>query len=126
MKQITIVAENRTGVLDDMLARLAAARINVESADVESMGGQGVVALTVDNYDEAFKLLTHAGYQAVSDEVLVMRIEDKPGALGQVSHRLKEADIGIRSLRILTRGEGMTTVALVTEDNEQARAALGI
>ena len=126
MRQINIITENRTGALDDILQCLGERRINVESLDVECAGSQGVVAIMVDKYDEALKTLTFAGYQAVSEDVLVMTIPDEPGALGRVSHRLKLAEIGIRSLRILARSGGQTcTVGLVTEDNARARELLG-
>jgi hypothetical protein len=124
MKQIQIIVPNRTGILDEVLEVLAHAHINVESVDVESMGSSGMIALMVDQYEEAFKLLSHAGYAAVSEDVLVLTVEDKPGALGKISHRLHEANIGIRSLRILSRAEGYTTVGLVCENHEAASELL--
>lgn len=125
MKQINVITPNRTGVLHEILEVLAAQDINVECVDVESVEQQGIVSLIVDRYDEAFKLLTHAGFQAVSEEVLVVVVADRPGALGRISHLLKEANIGIRSVRILQRQEGQSTVGVVTEDNDAARIALG-
>ncbi|TAE33280.1 MAG: ACT domain-containing protein [Alphaproteobacteria bacterium] len=124
MKQIQIIVPNRTGVLDEVLEVLAHAHINVESVDVESMGSNGVIALMVDHYEDAFKLLSHAGYSAVSEDVLVLTVPDKPGALGKISHQLHEANIGIRSLRILSRSEGHTTVGLVCEDHDAASKLL--
>jgi hypothetical protein len=124
MKQLNIITASRPGVLDDILQRLAAENINVETVDVECINGSGIVAITVDRYDDALRLLTYAGYQAVAEDVLLLQLQDRPGALGQVSLRLKDARIDIRSLRILARDNGRSTVGLVTDNNTRARAVL--
>lgn len=124
MKQIQVIMENKTGALDEILHILSSANINVESLDVESIGQQGVVSLMVNAYEEGFKLLTHAGYQVVSEDVLLLSVQDQPGALGVLSRRLHEANIGIRSVRIIHRGDGYTTVGLVADDNTAARELL--
>lgn len=121
MKQISVITDNRSGVLAELSHALAARDVNIESIDGEAARETGVVTLTVDRYDEALLALREAGFQAVSEDALIVRLTDAPGALARVAERFKSEAINIKSLRILRRDGGFAVVALVTEDNERAR-----
>lgn len=125
MKQISVITDNRSGVLAELSHALAARNVNIESIDGEAARETGVVTLTVDRYDEALLALQEAGFQAVSEDALIVRLTDAPGALARVAERFKSEAINIKSLRILRRDGGFAVVALVTEDNERARLLVG-
>lgn len=125
MKQISVITDNRSGVLAELSHALAARDVNIESIDGEAARETGVVTLTVDRYDEALLALQEAGFQAVSEDALIVRLTDAPGALARVAERFKSEAINIKSLRILRRDGGFAVVALVTEDNERARLLVG-
>ena len=65
--------------------------------------------------------LRDAGFTAVSEQALVLRMLDRPGALAEVARRFKEAELSIFSMRILRREGGYSWVTLTCE--EVARAA---
>jgi hypothetical protein len=121
MKQISVITDNRSGILAELSQALAAREVNIESIDGEAAFETGVVTLTVDRYDEALLALQEAGFQAVSEDALIVRLTDAPGALARVAERFKSDALNIRSLRFLRREGGFALVALVTEDNERAR-----
>ncbi len=120
MKQITVVAERDPGLLAQVSEILAARGINIETLDAETVQDYGVVILTVDRYDEALAALRDAGLQAVSEDAIIIRIEDEPGALARISRRFHDAEIRLRSVRIIRRNEGYGLVALSTERTEEA------
>ncbi len=120
MKQITIVAETTKGLLARISETLAARGINIETLDAETVQDQGVVILTVDRYDEALAALRDAGVAAVSEDAIIIRLADEPGALARISRRFDDAGIRLRSVRIIRRSEGHGLVALSTERTEQA------
>ena len=120
MKQITIVAESAPGLLARVSEILADRGINIETLDAETIQDHGIVILTVDRYDEALVALRDAGVHAVSEDAIIIRIADEPGALAKISLRFHEAKIRVRSVRIISRGEGYGLVALSTERTEQA------
>ena len=122
MKEIVIVTQNRAGLVADISDALAAKGINIETLDAEDAHDLAVVALTVDRYDEALGALRDAGFDAVTEDALVIRLPDEPGALAKVARRFKDADIDLRSLRIIQRQQGFALVALAAERTEQARA----
>ncbi len=120
MKQITIVTERSPGLLARVSEILAARGINIETLDAETVQDHGVVILTVDRYDEALVALRDAGIPAVSEDAIIIRIADEPGALARISRRFHDAGIRLRSVRIIRRSTGSGLVALSTERTERA------
>lgn len=120
--RIVVVAQNEVGVIADISRTLADAGINIETISAEGVNDHGTVTLTTDAQDAALRVLTSAGFKAVSDESLVLRLPDEPGALAKVAERFKHAGVNIQSLHILERQEGYTLVALAAEDRAQAEA----
>ena len=49
MKQITILTDDKPGVIAEICESLAAENINVESMDAETHMNKGVIIITVDN-----------------------------------------------------------------------------
>ena len=123
--RIVVMANNQVGVIADITAILAKAGINLESIDTESSGEQGAVILTTDNSDRALYVLNQAGYKAVGDEVLVLRLRDEPGSLAQVAEKLKQAGVNIQSMHILSRHGGYAMIALTTDDRARTLDAIG-
>ena len=120
MKQITIISEDRLGVVTEICEALAAARVNIESLDAETIGGSGVTKLTVDRYDDALRALARTPFHAISEEAIVLQLEDKPGELARITRRLRDANITIRSVRIIRRATGTSIVAISSERAEEA------
>ena len=124
MKQITVLAPNRTGILADITAALAERGVNIEDIDVEGMTEDGIVVLTVDQYDLALRTLRDHGFKAISQEALIVRLEDRPGALAEVAMRLKNAGLDVRSMHIAHRDAGRTLASLVVSDTARAAEVL--
>jgi len=122
MKEIVIVTKNRAGLVADISEVLAARGINIETLDAEEVHDMAVVELTVDRYDVALQALRDAGFEAITEDAIVVRLPDEPGALAKVARKFKEANIDLRSVRILGRQQGSALVALATERTDEARA----
>ena len=120
MNRITVLAKNEIGVIADISRALADAGINIETISAEGLEERGTITLTTDAQDAALRELTNAGFKAVTDESLVLRLPDEPGALAKVAERFKQAGVNIQSLHILERKAGFTIVALAAEDREKA------
>ena len=125
MNRIVIMADNEVGVIADITAALAGEGINLESINTEITSDQGAIILTVDNYDRALYILNGAGFKAVGDDALVIRLPDQPGALAGVAGSLKEAGVNIDSMHILSRQAGYAMIALKTDNRAAAIAAIG-
>ena len=124
MNRIIIMANNEVGVIADIAKVLADVGINLETINTETAGDKGAIVLTVDDTDHALSVLNQAGYKAVSDDALVLRLRDAPGALAGVADSLKQAGVNIRSMHILNRQAGYAMIALTTDDRARAQAAI--
>ena len=123
--RIVVMADNQVGVIADITAVLANAGINLESINTEANSEHEAVVLTTDNSDHALYVLNQAGYKAVGDEVLVLRLRDEPGALAKVAENLKQAGVNIQSMHILNRHGGYAMIALTTNDRDRTLDAIG-
>ena len=124
LKRIVVVANNEVGVISDITRVLADGGINVEGINTQSHGEQGTVVLTADDTDHALALLNEAGFKAVSDDTIVLRLKDEPGKLADVADSLKQAGVNIQSMHILGRDAGYTTIGLTTDDRQRAEAVI--
>jgi hypothetical protein len=125
MKQITVLTPaDRPGIVADIAERLGARGVNIVGISVSDDHVHGVVFLEAEPYDEALRVLADAGYNAISEDLIAIRIRDEPGALARVAARFREPQINIHSMRFLRRDSGWATVILSTNDNERARQLL--
>lgn len=122
MERIVIIARDEVGVLSRITGVLAEANINLESINTQVNGDQGTIIISTDDTDRALRVLTGAGYTAVTDDALLIRLKDEAGALARVAQQFSEAGINIQSLHILDRMGGFATVALSTAPADRAAA----
>ncbi|MCP5120483.1 MAG: ACT domain-containing protein [bacterium] len=122
MKEIVVVTQNRPGLLADLSEALGDRGINIETIDAEEVHDTAVVELTVDRYDEALHTLRDAGFDAVTEDALLIRLPDEPGSLAKVARRFKDASIDMKSVRIIRRQGGEAFVAIATDRTAEARA----
>ena len=124
-KRIVIVANDEVGVIAGITRILADGGLNLEGIDADVSGDQGTIVLSADDTDRALALLNQAGYRAVGDDTIVLRLPDVPGALAKVADSLKQAGVNIQNLHILARSVGYATVAITADDRDRARAIIG-
>lgn len=124
MKQLTVLVRNEPGIAAQLATCLAERGVNIEEIDIEGVEDRGLVVLTVDRYDEALRALSESGFRAVTQDTLLIRLEDKPGALAAVALRLRDAGLDLRSMHILRRSESVTLASLVASDNVKAAEVL--
>ncbi len=123
MKQLTVITANQPGDLADITTALADQQINVEDIEAEGHGRRGVVVLTVapGTYDHALATLREdTRFQVFTEDALVVRVEDRPGALAEIATRFKDAAVNLRSMHIIERCNGDSLASIVADDRERA------
>jgi hypothetical protein len=122
MKDLTVILENRPGTLADFGEATGRAGINIEGVCGTTEGGQGVIHILVEDPAATRAALSEAGIE-VSDErdMLVVDVEDRPGTMGEVAHRIGEAGVNIE---LAYTTFGAVRLVLGVDDLDKARAAL--
>ena len=121
MKRLTIMCDGTDNPVVAVTALLGVEGINISDIDFSAFGDRSVLSITVTDYDKALGLLVREGYQAVSEDVVLIHGEDRPGNLAELSQRLDQAGIGIRSMTLAASGAAGAVVAIATDDNAKAR-----
>lgn len=121
MKRITVILEDPSQNVADLTEALGSRGINIVTFDVEGSEQTGVVNLTVDRYDDSLAALRDAGFRAISEDALVIRLKDEPGALARVAVRFKQAGIAIRSMHIVARDKDHALATIVSDRQAEAR-----
>lgn len=120
MKTITVVTDDREGLLADVTSLLAGRDINIENIGAHVVGEMGVIVMAVDRYDLALQVLRDASYDAVTEDAIMVRVKDEPGALAKVAQRFTGSDVSLRSMRIIRRQQGWGLVAISADRMAEA------
>ena len=117
----SFVLEDRPGALAVVAETLGRAGINLLGGCGIPCGGQGVIHFLVDDAAAARKALQGANIAIAAEQpVLLVTVDDWPGAFAKVVHKLADVGVNINLLYITIRGQGVLGV----DDIDKARAVL--
>ena len=119
---LTIYLEDRPGELARLGEVLGGAGVNIEGfCAITSGGGRGEVHILIDDATDAFTALAAADIEVVGEqEVAVMPVDDRPGALGDASRRLGDAGVNVTLAYLATD----TRLVFAADDLARAQGAL--
>jgi len=121
MNQITIVTKDYNGLTADITSALGSNDINIESLDAKKIDDIGVVMLRVDQYDRAQHVLNDAGWKPITEDALLVRVKDEPGAIAHLAKRFRDADLHVSSMRIVQHHGDWGAISVCAEPIEKAR-----
>jgi len=121
-KEIVVTTPNKVGILAEMARILADHGINIEGVNGYELGTDAVIMLVVDDTLRAVEALQKKGYvNSKESEVVVVDLENKPGALKNITARLAAEKINIKHAYGTACTEKCPTarIVLCTSDNEK-------
>jgi hypothetical protein len=102
--EFIVTVDDKPGSLARLGHALGDARINIEAIQGTVSGGAGVIRFIPDRSADAARALDAAGFEYTMRAVIVVRVLDEPGALGDVALVIAEAGINIDAVYVTTRG----------------------
>ncbi len=102
--EFTILLTDRPGTLAGLGGVLGDARVNIEAILGVTIDGKGLVRFVPNEPDKAARALDAASMTYTTREVLVVKILDEPGMLGDVALVMAQAGINIDAVYATTRG----------------------
>ena len=124
-KQLSVTLENVPGQLERLCRVLAQAKVNIRGISVADATDLATIRLLVSNPPAAEKALKQAGLACSKQEVLVLELDDKPGALETIAARLGAARVNIHYIYGSgDSGKGRGILILKVDDVDLARQTL--
>jgi hypothetical protein len=117
---LTVVLVNRPGSDAAAMQSLGQAGINIDGITGSGCAGEGILHILVADGTSARGVLEAAG-QVVREErqVLVLSVDDRPGAGGAIMRRIADAGVNVDFIYLSTRGQ----LVVGAGDLDQAREA---
>lgn len=121
-KQIVVTVVNKIGVLADISKLIADHGISIQAVAGYAVNNDAKILLVTDDNLRASDALKKSGYQSLKEEeVVIIDLEDKPGALKLVTSGLAKEGIDIKQLYGTTCGSGCPAkIVISTNNNEKA------
>lgn len=121
IKRITVIGEDRPGTLAEVTELLSSYQLDIRDIATNKVGEDAFLTLQVSDYDLGLNVLLAAGFNAIPEESVLVRIEDKPGALAGVARRLADEGIDIRGISMVHQQGNHSAVAISSDDDQRVR-----
>ncbi len=124
MKTITIVAEDRVGLLADISYLLGKAKINIESISVDVVAGKAIISMIIKDYEKAKEMLANAGFTVSEMNSLIIKLVDQPGELNKITSMLAKEGVKIENVHIVSKENGYTVLSVAVDKIKKAAKLL--
>ncbi|MFH1785685.1 MAG: ACT domain-containing protein [Candidatus Micrarchaeota archaeon] len=124
MKSVTIVADDKVGLLADISYVLAKSKINIEAINVDVISAKAVITIGLNDVARGKQVIEAAGYKVEDPEAIVIKISEKPGELKKFTDNLTKEGVGVKTSTVLTKDNVHLIVALTVDKHKRAVAIL--
>ena len=121
-KDFVLIPDDQPGVLARLGEAAGDAGINIEGLSAFTGEGRGVVHVLVGDAEAALRVMADAGLNVrAARDVVVVDIEDRPGAMGEICRKIADAGINIEQAYLATGSR----MVMIVDKVEQARELVG-
>jgi len=114
---------DQPGEMASLCEALADHDINIMTAAAMTATG-AVVAIVTDEKEDTERVLTGLGLAYSTNEVLLVSLPHKPGALAGMSRTMANAGININSIYIMSKNDEDAVIAFTVDKPSDARAMI--
>lgn len=124
MKDVTIIAPDKVGLLADISYILGKAKVNIESIAVTSVGGKAVITVLVKNSEKATDVLEKNGFKVSSGNIIFIKVLDQPGKLSEIAKLLADSKISVANLNLISKDGKFTIIGVTVDRPRKAKKVL--
>ena len=124
MRTLTFLTGNREGLLSEMTYILGKSRIPIEGLDVDVIGDNAIIDLTVRNSMKAGKILEKNGFKLIQCRLIVKVCgKEERECLEFLKGKLKERGIKLKNAELICKDESRGMFSI---DADQPRRAVQV
>lgn len=123
-KQVKIELDGDTGEIAEVFTELGKTGVNIESLFSKRTGSKQIIHFITNDPKTAREVLEKKGIEPEVTDILILKLQDRPGELGKVTRKLAHEEIEMNSLYILGREEERTRIAVEASEKEKAKQVL--
>ena len=102
MKSVTIVTEDRVGLLADISYVLGKSSVNIDALNVEVVGKKAIITLMVRDCKKAAEILEKNGYSTADLDSIIIKLSNKIGEINRIADKLSEEKVSIQNLHVIS------------------------
>ena len=120
-RQLMISIHNSVGSLAEVTNAISAYGINFVALCAYAVGEQVAVMFVTEENNEAKRLLQEKGFIVNEEEVILLSLANKPGALQMVTNKLAEAAIDLKLIYgSVEKQSDISRIVLIADYNLEA------
>ena len=120
-RQLMIQLKDATGTLAEVTSVISASGINILALCAYAVEETVAIMFVTQDNNAAKQILEAKGYDIVEEEVLLLSVENKPGALQGVTDKLAEAGIDLNLIYgSVDKSADMCKIVMIAQDNLSA------
>ena len=120
-KQLMISVSNKVGTLAEVTHIISSSGINLVALCAYAIDNTVAIMFVTEDNNEAKRVLEERNFHVAEEEVILLTIENKAGALQTVTEKIAEAGIDLTLIYGSVEKEGnFTRIVLISRDNMEA------
>lgn len=123
MKSVTIISEDRVGLLADISYILGKSSVNIDGLSVDVLGGKAVIALEVRDPRKAQDILERNGFKTTPPEAIVIKVANH--SMEKITEMLETEKISVKELSLLSSDKSDGIFAINVDKPRKAHKMLG-
>lgn len=124
-KQLMITVNNKVGTLAEVTSVISSSGINMIAVCAHAVDNKGIIMFVTEDNKKAKELLKEKKYDVREESVILVTLDNKPGALQSLSQKIANAGIDLTLIYGSVEKEGkMSRIVLVSENNKAALMAI--
>lgn len=122
MKSVTIVSDDRVGLLADISYVLGKSSLNIDGLVVDVIGGKAVISLEVKDPKKAKDVLERNGFKTAKPDAIVIKVENS--SAGKITELLEGEKVHVSEMTTLSSDSKDTIYAVHVDKPRKATKML--
>jgi len=120
-KQLMISVSDSVGSLAEVTAVVSSSGINILALCAYEVAGVVAIMFTTEDNNTAKRLLEEQGCNVQEEEIIILSLDNQPGALQKVTDKLADAGIDLRLMYgSVEKDAEKSIIVIISENNLEA------